>query len=222
MARPVLVIGNKNYSSWSLRPWLLLKVKSIAFDEVRVPLYQQRSKAAIHAQAPVGRVQYGKVPILRDGDLTVWDSLSICEYVAERHPQSGCWPADARDRARARSISAEMHAGFRELRTRMPMNCRREPADVEHTVELDADVARVIEIWTQARDDHAADGPYLFGEFGIADAMYAPVVLRFAGYAVDLPPLARAYADAMLELPALQAWIADARRETEVLTQFQK
>jgi glutathione S-transferase len=222
MSRPVLVIGNKNYSSWSLRPWLLLEVKDIAFDEIRVPLYQQHSKAAIHAHAPAGDVQYGKVPILRDGDLTVWDSLSICEYVAELHPDARCWPDDARDRARARSISAEMHAGFRELRTRMPMNCRRVPEDVERTAELDADIARVIEIWSQARNDHAANGPYLFGEFGIADAMYAPVVLRFTGYAVDLPPVARAYADTMLALPALQAWIADARREIEVLTQFQK
>src|SRR5262249_38679410 len=171
--------------------------------------------AAIHAHAPVGDAQYGKVPILRDGDLAVWDSLAICEYVAERHRDARCWPDYARDRARARSISAEMHAGFRELRTRMPMNCRRAPAGVERTTDLDAHIGRVIEIWSQARNDHAASGPYLFGELGIADAMYAPVVLRFATYAVDLPPVARAYADAMLALPALQAWIAEARRETE-------
>src|SRR5262249_55925129 len=114
MARPLLVIGNKNYSSWSLRPWLLLKVKNIAFDEIRVPLYQQHSKAAIYAHAPAGQAPYGKVPILHDGDLTIWDSLSICEYAAERHRDARCWPHDARDRARARSISAEMHAGFRE------------------------------------------------------------------------------------------------------------
>ena len=222
MARPVLVIGNKNYSSWSLRPWLLLKVKDIAFDEIRIPLYQQNSKAAIQARAPAGRARYGKVPMLEDGDLTVWDSLAICEYAAECHPALHCWPADVRDRARARSISAEMHSGFRTLRTQMPMNCRRTPAPVPRNDELDADIARVVEIWTQARDAHAAPGPYLFGEFGIADAMYAPVVLRFTAYAVDLPATARAYADAILALPALQAWIADARRETEVLEHFQK
>jgi glutathione S-transferase len=221
MSRPALVIGNKNYSSWSLRPWLLLKVKGIAFDEVRVPLYQQSSKAAIHQYAPAGSAQYGKVPILRDGEFIVWDSLAICEYVAERHRDIRCWPDDARDRARARSISAEMHAGFRELRTRMPMNCRRAPQGVARNAELDADIARVIDIWTQARNDHVASGPYLFGEFGIADAMYAPVVLRFTGYAVELPSTARAYADAMLALPALQAWVADGQRETEVLAQFQ-
>ena len=222
MAHPVLVIGNKNYSSWSLRPWLLLSAKGVAFDEVRVPLYQQQSKAAIQAHAPAGRTQYGKVPILKDGDLVVWDSLAICEYVAERFPELRCWPSNPRDRARARSISAEMHSGFRELRTQMPMNCRRTPAPVPRGAELDADIARVIEIWTQALADHAAPGPYLFGEFGIADAMYAPVVLRFTAYAVDLPTTARGYADAILALPALRAWIADARREPEVLEHFQK
>jgi glutathione S-transferase len=222
MARPVLVIGNKNYSSWSLRPWLLLSVKGIAFDEVRVPLYQQQSKAAIQTHAPAGRAQYGKVPMLKDGDLTVWDSLAICEYVAERFPALHCWPTDTRDRARARSVSAEMHAGFRTLRNQMPMNCRRTPAPVPHDAELAADIARVIDIWTQALDDHAASGPYLFGEFGIADAMYAPVVLRFTAYAVDLPKTARGYADAILALPPLEAWIDDARRETEVLEHFQK
>jgi len=152
----------------------------------------------------------------------VWDSLAICEYVAERHPALGCWPSAARDRARARSISAEMHAGFRTLRTQMPMNCRRAPAAVPHDAELDADIDRVVEIWTQALGEHAAPGPYLFGDFGVADAMYAPVVLRFTAYAVELPKPARAYADAILALPALQAWIADARRETEVLEHFQK
>ena len=196
MARPVLVIGNKNYSSWSLRPWLLLSVKGIAFDEVRVPLYQQQSRAAIQSHAPAGRAQYGKVPILKDGDLSVWDSLAICEYVAERFPALHCWPTDPRDRARARSLSAEMHAGFRALRTQMPMNCRRTPAPVARDAEVDADIARVIEIWTQALADHAAPGPYLFGEFGVADAILA--------------------------LPALQAWIAAARRETEVLEHFQR
>jgi glutathione S-transferase len=222
MSRPVLVIGNKNYSSWSLRPWLLLKTKGIAFDEVRVPLYQRQSKAAIQAHAPAGRAQYGKVPILKDGDLTVWDSLAICEYVAERFPDRACWPEDPRDRAGARAISAEMHAGFRTLRTQMPMNCRRSPAPVPRDDELDGDIERVIDIWTSALADHAAPGRYLFGDFGIADAMYAPVVLRFTAYAVALPTDARAYADSILALPALQAWVTDARRETEVLEHFQK
>ena len=223
MADPVLVIGNKNYSSWSLRPWLLMKVKGIAFDEVRVPLYQQHSKAAIESHAPAGETRYSKVPILHDGDLTVWDSLAICEYVAERWPATGCWPKDRTARATARSISAEMHSGFGALRSQMPMNCRREPAPVERNAELDAQIDRAIAIWMDAlAATPRTDGPFLFGDFTIADAMYAPVVLRFTIYAVTLPAAARAYADAMLALPELRTWIAEGRAETDVLVQFQK
>ena len=123
MDKPVLVIGNKNYSSWSLRPWLLLKVNDVAFDEVRVALYQQGSKVAIQSHAPAGGAPYGKVPILRDGATTVWDSLAICEYAAERWPSIRGWPVDLAQRAHARAISAEMHSGFATLRSEMPMNC---------------------------------------------------------------------------------------------------
>ncbi len=221
MAKPVLLIGNKNYSSWSLRPWLLMKVKGIEFDEVRVPLYQQHSKAAIESHAPAGRARYSKVPMLHDGDLTVWDSLAICEYVAEHWPASGCWPSDPATRAHARSISAEMHSGFATLRGEMPMNCRRVPAPVARGPQLAAEIERVIEIWAAARAA-APNAPFLFGDFTIADAMYAPVVLRFTFYAVDLPRPAQAYADAVLALPALQAWIESGRSEIEVLPQFQK
>jgi len=122
---PVLIIGNKNYSSWSLRPWLLMKVNGIVFDEVKVALYQQHSKAAIHAHAPGGLTPYGKVPILHDGDVRIWDSLAICEYVAERWPHTSGWPDDRVSRAVARAVSAEMHAGFGTLRSELPMNCRR-------------------------------------------------------------------------------------------------
>ena len=221
MDKPVLVIGNKNYSSWSLRPWLLLKVNDVAFDEVRVALYQQGSKVAIQSHAPAGGAHYGKVPILRDGATTVWDSLAICEYAAERWPSIRGWPLDLAQRAHARAISAEMHSGFATLRSEMPMNCRRKPAPVTRGPQLQAEIDRVVDIWTGCRAA-ASSGPFLFGTFGIADAMYAPVVLRLTLYRVTLPAAARSYADAMLTLPSLQQWLTDARGETEVLAQFER
>jgi len=226
VGNPVLIIGNKNYSSWSLRPWLLMKVAGIAFDEVRIPLYQQGSTGAIQAHAPAGRARYRKVPILHDGALQVWDSLAICEYVAERWPESNGWPADRAARAWARCVSAEMHSGFQTLRTQMPMNCRRPRGLIDPAAAQDAtlrgEIDRVIEIWTSCRAAAGASGPFLFGPFGVADAMYAPVVLRFSIYEVPLPAPAQVYADAILGLPALQNWIADARAETDVLAQFEK
>jgi glutathione S-transferase len=203
----LLVIGNKNYSSWSLRPWLAMKVLGIPFREQRIPLYGEGSKQEILKASPAG-----KVPVLVDGAVHVWDSLAILEYLAEREPR--LWPADAAQRARARSISAEMHSGFPNLRQHMSMNIRRRHPGKGRTPESLAEVRRVVEIWSECR------GPFLFGPFGAADAMYAPVVLRFRTYEVELPPVCRAYADAMLELPAMQEWIRDAERETESLPQF--
>ena len=222
MANSVLIIGNKNYSSWSLRPWLLLKTKDIAFQEIRIPLYQQHSTGAIQSHAPAGRTKYRKLPIFHDGTIQVWDSLAICEYVAECWPEARCWPKERAARARARSVSAEMHAGFQTLRSEMPMNCRRAPAPVAHVPGLQLEIDRVIEIWTSCRESSNAADPFLFGDFGIADAMYAPVALRFSIYAVALPPLAQAYADAILALPALKVWIAQAQTETEALPQFER
>jgi glutathione S-transferase len=214
---PVLVIGNKNYSSWSLRPWLLMKVKGIAFDEIRIPLYQQQSKAAILAHSPSG-----KVPALQDGGVSVWESLAICEYIAERWPQKGCWPQDAAARANARSISAEMHAGFALLRSELPMNCRRAPAPApSHADGLAQQIERVDHIWSSCREAAPAGG-FLFGDFGIADAMFAPVVIRFTIYRIEVSRLARQYMDSMLALPQLAEWIAAARAETEVLAQFER
>jgi len=204
----LLVIGNKNYSSWSLRPWLAMKVLGIPFDEQRIPLYGPGSKRAILEHSPAG-----KVPCLVDGALRVWDSLAILEYLAEREPR--LWPADAKLRARARSVSAEMHAGFPDLRQHMSMNIRRRFPGKGRTPEVLAEIARIVEIWSEVR------GPFLFGAFCAADAMYAPVVLRFRTYEVELPSVCRAYAERVLALPALQAWIADAGRETETLPQFE-
>jgi glutathione S-transferase len=208
MAEPVLVVGNKNYSSWSLRAWLAMKVLGLPFREVRIPLYGPESKRALLEYSPAG-----KVPCLVDGEVRVWDSLAILEYLAERHP--ALWPADAALRARARSISAEMHSGFAHLRQHMCMNIRKRHPGKGRTPEVLAEIARIVALWSDAR------GPFLFGAFGAADAMYAPVVLRFRTYAVELPPVCRAYADAVLALPALQLWMRDAERETESLPQFE-
>ncbi|MGH8721623.1 MAG: glutathione S-transferase family protein [Burkholderiales bacterium] len=209
MAQLLLVIGNKNYSSWSLRPWLAMKVLGIAFRERRIPLYGPDSRRAILEHSPAG-----KVPCLADGEVRVWDSLAILEYLAEREPR--LWPADAAQRARARSISAEMHSGFPSLRHHMSMNIRKRHPAKGRTPEVLAEIARIVQMWSECR------GPFLFGPFCAADAMYAPVVLRFRTYEVELPPVCRAYADAVLGLPALQEWIRDAERETESLPQFEQ
>ena len=203
----ILAIGNKNYSSWSLRPWIAMKVLGLGFEETRIPLYAPGSREAILKHSPAG-----KVPVLIDGSTTVWDSLAILEYLAESKPS--LWPAAAADRARARSVSAEMHAGFPNLREHMSMNVRKRYPGKGRTPQAMQEVARIQAIWSAARK------PFLFGEFGAADAMYAPVVLRFRTYAVELAGAAQAYYDAMLALPAMQEWIAAAERETEVIPQF--
>ncbi len=215
---PVLVIGNKNYSSWSLRPWLLMTVKGIEFDEVRIPLYQQSSRAALLARSPSG-----KVPILQDGTTVVWDSLAICEYIAERWPEHDCWPHDVVARALARAISAEMHAGFAILRAELPMNCRRAPAPVvvDDTAGLAQQIHRIEGIW-RGCPGGATPGEFLFHTFGIADAMFAPVVLRLMLYQIPLSEPARTYSQTVLALPALQSWMAAARAETQILEKFER
>jgi glutathione S-transferase len=209
MTAPLLVVGNKNYSSWSLRPWLAMKVLGIPFRELRIPLYGEGAREKILAYSPAG-----KVPCLVDGETHVWDSLAILEYLAERYP--GMWPADAALRARARSISAEMHSGFPNLRNHMSMNIRGRYPGRGRTPAVPGEISRIAEIWSECR------GPFLFGAFCAADAMYAPVVLRFRTYEVQLPAVSRAYADAVLALPALQEWMRDAERETESLPQFEQ
>jgi glutathione S-transferase len=201
----LLVIGNKNYSSWSLRPWIAMKVLGLPFTEKRIALYRPGSKEEILSFSPAG-----KVPILQDGSTVVWDSLAILEYLAERHPQ--LWPADAADRATARAVSAEMHSGFANLRQHMSMNVRKRYPGKGRTPEVLAEIARIDAIWAAAR------GPFLFGSFSAADAMYAPVVLRFRTYDVDVCP---AYMKAMLALPAMKDWIAAAETEAESLPQFE-
>lgn len=205
-----LVIGNKNFSSWSLRPWLLLKQAGLPFREIPVRLRQADTKAQILAHSPSG-----KVPALIDGDLTVWDSLAICEYLAEKASLNhvDLWPADPKARAEARSVSAEMHSGFAALRQQMSMEVAASRPGEGQTPEVLADVARIAALWTSCRERFAAAGPFLFGDLSVADAMYAPVAFRFHTYGVELPPLAAAYRDTLLALPAMQEWAAGARAE---------
>ncbi len=217
MPVPRLIIGNKNYSSWSLRPWLVMKQCGIRFEEQRIALYTDSAKQEILRHSPSG-----KVPVLEDGDLVIWDSLAICEYLAERHPDKGLWPADAAARSFARSVSAEMHSGFTELRTNMTMNCRGSFPGKGRTPGVAADIGRITEIWNECRRRFGADGPMLFGHFTIADAMYAPVVLRFITYAVETDPAATAYMRTIAALPALQEWCESACTETEILPQFER
>lgn len=210
-----LVIGNKAYSSWSMRPWLLMKQKDIPFEEVRIPLFTEGAKQQLlhHSGA-------AKVPVLRHGSLTVWDSLAICEYLAERHPDRGLWPQDVAARAHARSTSAEMHSGFGDLRNHMPMNVRRRIAK-SRTPAVDADIARIQAIWKECRERFGQGGPYLYGQFCIADTMYAPVVTRFQTYGVETTGPAGDYARAILQTPALRAWIEAAHAETEVVDRYE-
>jgi len=205
-----LVIGNKNFSSWSLRPWLLLKQAGLPFREIPVRLRQADTKAQILAHSPSG-----KVPALIDGDLTVWDSLAICEYLAEKASLNhvDLWPADPKARAEARSVSAEMHSGFAALRQHMSMEVAASRPGEGQTPEVLADIARIAALWTSCRERFAAAGPFLFGDFSVADAMYAPVAFRFHTYGVELPPLAAAYRDTLLALPAMREWAAGARAE---------
>lgn len=205
-----LVIGNKNYSSWSLRPWLAMKQAGIAFEEIRVLLDQPTSKQRILEVSPSG-----KVPALIDGALTVWDSLAICEYLAERHP--GMWPEDAAARALARSASAEMHSGFAALRTHMSMNIRKDYPGKGMGVGVPGDIERIFQIWNDLRTRFGAGGPFLCGRFSIVDAMFTPVIMRFRTFAVPYPASLESYKQAMLALPALKEWIAAANAETEII-----
>ena len=209
---PTLVIGNKLYSSWSMRPWLLLKQLGIAFDEVMIPLHQPDTKARILKHSPGG-----KVPILIEGDVTVWESLAIMDHVGETYDDAEVWPRDPHARAMARSVAAEMHAGFQALRSGCPMNLGKRFAERDRGPDVARDVARVTEIFREARERFGAGGPFLFGEFSAADAMYAPVVTRLDTYAIPVDRVSRDYMDAILSLPAFREWLGAALDEPWVL-----
>ena len=207
-----LIIGNKNYSSWSFRPWIAMKVAGIAFEEEVVSLNAKDFKQRVR-----GISGTGKVPALADGGIRVWESLAILEYLAERFPAARLWSADPAARALARAISSEMHAGFVPLRRHLPMNMWRPVVRRDLPPEVAANVARIDAIWTDCRTRYGGDGAFLFGAFGAADAMYAPVVSRFHTYAVEVGAVARAYMEAVMALPALREWHTAALAEPWVL-----
>lgn len=207
-----LVIGNKNYSSWSFRPWIAMKVAGIPFEETLISLDAPDFKVRVTALSGAGRV-----PVLIDGPTAVWELLAILEYLAEKFPAAALWPNHPSARAHARAICSEMHAGFQPLRRQLPMNVRR-PV-IQHPLDPDAatDVARIDAIWSECRARFGAAGPFLYGAFCAADAMYAPVIWRFHTYAVKVSETARAYMRALMALPAWSEWRDAARRETWVL-----
>jgi glutathione S-transferase len=214
-----LYVGNKNYSSWSMRPWVLLTQAGIAFEEVMVRFdsfeADSNFKTTIHALTPTG-----KVPVLVDGDLVVWDTLAIAEYVAEQFPEHRLWPQDKAARARARSVCAEMHAGFTALRSHCPMNIEASLADTGALIWRDqagvrADVGRLVAMWSTLLAEHG--GPLLFGEFTVADAYFAPICTRLKTYALPLPPAVAAYVDRVCALPGVQAWMDGAHAEQDFL-----
>ncbi len=209
-----LVIGNKNYSSWSLRAWIAMAASGIAFDEVFIPLSLPDTKERIKRHSPAG-----KVPVLIDGDAVIWESLAILEHLAERFPKAGLWPSEPAARAHARSIAAEMHAGFQPLRSQCPMNLWRPVERLALTPEVEANVARITEIWRAARERFGKGGPFLFGSFGAADAMFAPVATRFHTYDIPCDKVSRAYVDAIHAHPAFKIWRDGAFKETLVIAQ---
>jgi glutathione S-transferase len=209
-----LVIGNKNTSSWSLRPWLAMRVAGIPFEEVSVDLRAPDAKARILEHSPSG-----KVPALLAGGQTVWDSLAILEFLAEARPNAALWPKAAAARALGRSVAAEMHSGFQALRSKMPMNIRSRYPGKGMTPESKRDIDRVVALWTDCRERFGGTGSLLFGRFSVADAFFAPVVMRFHAYAVQLPRVAQEYCDAVQALAAVREWCSAARRETDFVAE---
>ena len=212
MSNYTLIIGNKNYSSWSLRPWLAMKVKGIDFTEKLIPLFDDAWAQAIAEVSPTSCV-----PVLQDGDLTIWETMAILEYMADRPPDAGFWPTDVKARAVARSVSNEMHAGFTNLRGNMPMNIRKSLPDKGDGEGVDKDVARIQALWADCRTRFGDGGDFLFGEFCNADAMFAPVVSRLTTYCVELDDASQKYVDAVQALPAMIEWSEAGRVEPWVV-----
>jgi len=208
MARPTLIIGNRNYSSWSLRAWLTLEAIGQPFDEVVIPLGQEDTTEEILRWSPTARV-----PAFKDGEVFLWDSLAICEHLAEAFPKAGLWPAEVTARATARSVVAEMHSGFVALRKHMPMNLRASHPVADHQPGVEDDIARIKRIWEDCRTHFGGDGNLLFGKFTIADAFYAPIVSRFRTYGVSPGGVASDYMEAVWDLPAMQDWAVKAHAE---------
>ncbi|MEQ8735975.1 MAG: glutathione S-transferase family protein [Rhodospirillaceae bacterium] len=210
-----LVIANKTYSSWSLRPWLAMTHFGLEFEEVVIPLHQEATSAEIRKHSPAG-----KVPVLHHGGITVWESLAILDYLADAFYDKPWWPTDPHAKAHARTIAAEMHSGFGALRKAMPMNLGKSYDARVWAEDVAKDVQRVQDLWRDARDRFGQGGDFLFGDFTIADAMYAPVVSRFKTYAVDMDETSRAYSASIFNLPAMQKWVAEAADEPWVIDAY--
>lgn len=206
-----LIIGNKNYSSWSLRPWLLLSHFNIPFDEIRIPL-----DSADFASTLAQYSSAGKVPVLQDKGIEIWDSLAICEYLSEQYLDGKGWPADSLARAQARSASAEMHSSFMAIRNNMPMNCRSSRI-ISISAEMRWEIDRVDQLWTYLRSTYGNPGEFLFGDFSIADCMFAPMASRFHSYQPELGSTSQNYIHSLINIPAMQQWYAQAADEVEVL-----
>lgn len=212
MSSLTLVIGNKNYSSWSLRPWLFLRHYNVDFQEKRVPLFVETTEGEL--------VEYDsdfKVPVLKDSDLVVWDSLSILEYVSEVYLDSKGWPGEPEVRSVARSVSAEMHSSFFNVRNELPMNCRKKFDNIKLSQDAEREVGRITSLWRKCRTGYGEGGEWLFGDFSIADAMFAPVALRFSGYNVSLKGIEADYVRSVLGHPAIIEWIEAGKLETEII-----
>lgn len=217
MARFTIVIGNKNYSSWSLRGWIALRHCTTDFDEVTVLLRKPTTRADILAHSPAG-----KVPVLIDGDMRVWDSVAICDYLADIFPEAGLWPEDLAARTHARIICAEMHSGFVALRSDMPMNCRASLPGKGATQAALTDIARIEAMWKDCRERFGDGGDFLFGKFTAADAMYAPVASRLATYQPQLGGAAKAYVAAIHDLPGMVEWNEAAHVETDQIVEMER
>ena len=218
MDKLTLIVGNKAYSSWSMRPWLALRACEVNFEEIVVPLYVEGYKEALLAHSPAG-----KVPVLKHGERVIWDSLAICEYLAEQFQKARLWPEDPAARSLARAVSAEMHSGFTAIRSAMPFNCRATGGHVASSPELESEIRRVQDLWRGCREQYGRLGPWLFGRFTVADCMYIPMALRFVTYGAGarLEAPGRAYVDTVLQHPVVQEWIAAARQEPEVIARYE-
>lgn len=216
MSKIVIYLANKNYSSWSMRPWLALKQTGAAFSEEVVPLDQPTTREEILKRTPSG-----KLPALQDGGVVVWDSLSIGEYLAERFPDAGLWPAEVAARALARSVSAEMHSGFMGVRLNMPMNMRASKPGKGMAAGVQDDINRISAIWRTCRERHGKGGAFLFGAFSMADCMFAPIVSRFTTYQVQLDEVSEAYRQAVFNHPPFQEWMAAAKNEPWIIPKYE-
>jgi glutathione S-transferase len=212
MPNLTLVIGNKNYSSWSLRPWVFLRQNQIGFEEKRVALFTDTTKKELSSYD-----SDSKVPVLKDGDLVIWDSLSILEYISENYLDSKGWPEESGARAIARSLSAEMHSSFTGVRNELPMNCRKKFQGIELSSQTEGEIERIKMLWRKCRREFGAQGEWLFGKYSIADAMFAPVALRFEGYGIPLTGVEKAYVNSVLNQPCIIEWIASGKLEREVI-----